>query len=372
MGLQTRGRRHRVGAGHGAFDVTASLPVVKITAEGENVKQLFVAWTRFQRRPVTMREHFGYDLRFLPAMTINGSVYKAVLSYPMQALKTVRLILREKPDVLWIQSPPNILLHICWIIRLLVYRRLVLIADLHNSAFSRLWFSVPFTRSLLNAFDIVLVHNEEVYRTARDMGIREDVLLVLEDKVPDFGFKDPADGAAETPYFVAPFSFSKDEPLREVLEAAALVPGVQVRVTGDKTRISDDTLISGKPANVQFTGFLPTKDYETLIAGAMGILCLTTSDGIQLSSAIEAVASGKPMIVSDTSLLRNLFSTALFVDNSPSAIAQSLRAIVANAAYYAEQTRTLRSDDERRMRWMDQAGRVTRRVSSQLTPRLGR
>ena len=332
-------------------------------AQEKRLRQLYVAWIKFQRRPLTMRESFGYDLRFVPTLPINNSLMKALFSYPVQAVRTIYLLLAVRPDVFWIQSPPNILLHMAWLFRTLSLGKLAIIADLHNSAFSKLWFSVPFTRKILNSFDLVLVHNEAVYDMAVQMGIDRRVLHVLEDQVPDFAFG--ADNDAQPsgrPYFVAPCSFRPDEPVAEILKAARDVAAVDVMVTGDIARAADLGYLQDKPQNVIFTGFLSRPDYETLIGGATGLICLTTEEGIQLSSAIEAIASGKPMIISETRVLRSLFATGLFVDNTASSIATAFREIVADFARYAEMTRSLRRDEARRTRWAEQAEGLIQRL----------
>lgn len=332
-------------------------------AKQRQLKQLYVAWIKFQRRPLTMQDSFGYDLRFVPTLPVNNSVMKALVSYPVQAFQTIYLMLTVRPDVFWIQSPPNILLHMTWLFRLLSAGKLAIIADLHNSAFSKLWFSVPFTRRILNSFDLVLVHNEAVFEMAVNMGIDRKVLHVLEDQVPDFAFGAEQDAQPKgRPYFVAPCSFRPDEPVAEILKAARAVETVDVMVTGDIARAQDLAYLDGKPQNVTFTGFLSREDYEALIAGATGIICLTTEEGIQLSSAIEAVASGKPMIISDTRVLRSLFDTGLFVDNTASTIAGAFRDIVADFPRFAELTRSLRRDGVRQERWATQAEGLIRKL----------
>ncbi|MGU3541306.1 hypothetical protein, partial [Methylobacterium sp. A54F] len=67
--------------------------------------QLDVAWTRYQRRPITMWTYFGYDIQFMRPVT-RHRVVKATVGYPIQALRTLAQIVRHKPDFLWIQAPP--------------------------------------------------------------------------------------------------------------------------------------------------------------------------------------------------------------------------------------------------------------------------
>ncbi|KQS80008.1 hypothetical protein ASG25_02970 [Rhizobium sp. Leaf384] len=244
--------------------------------------------------------------------------------------------------MLWIQTPPNVLLNIAWLFRFVSVGKLVVVADVHNSACSKLWFSVPLTRRLLNSIDVVLVHNDEVRQTALAVGILPYRLLELEDRVPLSPGADidaPPSGRLK---FVAPCSFRPDEPVLALIEAARRLPDYYLLMTGDRVRAENIGYLDNKPDNVMFTSFLPVARYADLIADATGMICLTTEEGIQLSSAIEAVASGKPMIISDTVLLRSLFPTGLFVDNSAESLTIACAQAVRHFSRYAADTRSLR------------------------------
>ncbi|MGU3541080.1 glycosyltransferase [Methylobacterium sp. A54F] len=284
-------------------------------------------------------------------------VVKATVGYPIQALRTLAQIVRHKPDVLWIQAPPNVLVHIAWLGRLLRWHRMKIVADLHNASLSRFWLAVPMTRRLLNTFDIVIVHNEMMRTFAVEKGLSADRVRVLEDRTPDIA-PTTAAGSAERPYVVMPCSFSRDEPVLEVIAAARLVPEIDFLATGDSRSAAKRSLPTDLPPNFRLTGFLEADAYERLIAGSLGMLCLTTEDGIQLSAASEAVGFGKPMIISDTSLLRSLFGAGLFVDNSPEAIGDACRAVLKDYRCYASATQTLQLDARRSDRWQAQASSV--------------
>jgi glycosyltransferase involved in cell wall biosynthesis len=313
---------------------------------------LYIAWTRYQRRPISMQQDFGYELVFMPPVA-RGRLAKGALSYPVQTIRTLSLVLQRRPDVLWIQAPPNVLIHVAWLARLLRGGRLRLIADLHNAALSRFWFGVPLTRRLLNSFDVILVHNEVIRSNALGKGLAGDRVTVLEDRTPTI--RAAARGVAPRPYFVMPCSFSQDEPVPAVIEAAARLPDIGFRITGDRRVAERRGYLRDLPGNVEFTGFLEAADYEALVSGCTAMLCLTTRDGIQLSAAVEAVGAGKPMVISDTPLLRSLFGAGLFTDNTPRSIADACRAVSEDYLHYENATLMLRDDNEREQRWQFQA-----------------
>ncbi|MDH8576211.1 hypothetical protein QIH29_27735, partial [Klebsiella pneumoniae] len=70
------------------------------------------------------------------------------------------------------------------------------------------------------------------------------------------------------------------------------------------------------PDNVIFTGYLTKKAYDDLFLSSSVILGLTTRDNVQLSVSNEALSADKPMVLSDTTTLRNLFGdAAIFVES---------------------------------------------------------
>ena len=321
------------------------------------MKQLFVVWARYQRRPLTMRKHFGYDLVFLPPI-IRNKFMKPIISYPVQVLKTICAIFRHQPDVLWVQAPPNFLLHVAWLARKFNKRPLKIVADLHNRALTPLWFRLPLTRKVLNSFDRILVHNQAVRRTALAKGITAERLQVLEDLTPYITPVANLERTTECPRFVMPCSFADDEPISTVIATAHELPKFEFYLTGDRSRVQASGLLENVPPNVTFTGFLDQEAYDGLVGRSTGVLCLTRYDGIQLSSAIEAIGAGKPLIISDTPLLRSLFEQGLFTDNSIDGLRIACCEAAANYAYYASRSLSMQRDSTRLTRWHEQAKSV--------------
>ena len=122
-------------------------------------------------------------------------------------------------------------------------------------------------------------------------------------------------------------TYSVDEPIAEVLEAARRLPDVSFSFTGDPAYMSAD-LQRSLPANVRLTGFLPDTEYLALLRGADIILSLTKEDHTMQRGGYEAVALGKPLITSHWPLLREVFGRGtVHVDNSPQAIVSAIRTI---------------------------------------------
>jgi glycosyltransferase involved in cell wall biosynthesis len=139
-----------------------------------------------------------------------------------------------------------------------------------------------------------------------------------------------------------------------VLRAAERCPSMTFVITGNPERAHSVGWVESAPPNVSFPGFLSTEDFDQLLLRSSAVLCLTTEDGVQLSSAAEALAAGKPMIMSDTSLLRELFESAgIFVDNTAASIAEACKDAIERYAHHAAATERLR--DLMTKRWPAEA-----------------
>lgn len=329
-------------------------------------EQLFVAWTRFQRRAESMQSFFGYEAHYVPPPF--ARTWLKPFGYAVQAWRTLRLIRRTRPRVLWLQLPPTFLPHLVLLARPLAGGRdMRIVADCHNRTFRPPWSRMPGLARLLNRMDATIVHNDEVAGTAAALGVAADRLMVLEDRAPAFAPAPARPGPADAqaaPAVLVPCSFNPDEPIAALLDAAAAAPELRFLVTGNLDRARARGFVGRAPANVTFTGFLPTADYERLLAEATVVLGLTTIEGIQLSVAGEALSAGKPMVLSDTAILRALFgAAAVMTANEPAAIAAACRAAAADAGTLA--ARAVRLREARDARWLERAGELAERLALQ-------
>jgi hypothetical protein len=319
-------------------------------------RHLYVAWVRFQRRPLSMQSYVGYELVHFPPPFQKR--WAKPFGYLVQAAQTVWLVASRRPDVLWFQSPPSLLVHIAATLKLLSGGRLRIVADCHNGALDPrlhggVWANTPGVVALMNRFDVVIAHNEEVHEIAARRGLDRARLLTLETRPAPLPMVDtPAH--PDRPVVLVPCSFQADEPIDALLDAAALLPKVEFRLTGNPARATANGYTARAPDNVVFTGFLDTSGYTHLLTHADIVLGLTSVDGIQLSAANEAVGAGRPLVVSDTSLLRDLFgSAALFARNEGASLASVLSDALDRLPELASASRALKITRE--ARWRGQA-----------------
>ncbi len=322
------------------------------------MKQLFVAWIAFQRRPTSMEEYFNYDLTFL-SLTFKNRLMRP-LEYMIKACQTLLLLTQKRPDMLWIQLAPTPLIYIAHLYRLIFNRKTVIIADCHNSMYRSPWIDFPGALSLLNRCNLVLVHNSWVREQALRAGVKNDHLQVLETRPANLDCKTfkSQEETIPRPWILLPCSFDPDEPINFVIDAARQVPEITFVLTGKLARAQGIHDLIEIPANIKLVGFVPKEEFDRLLYAADIIMGLTKRDGVQLSVANEAVGVGKAMILSDTEILRELFyKGAIYVDSlDAKSIAQGCKEAIARKEELTKEAYQLR--EERNKRWISQAEKV--------------
>ncbi|TCK84946.1 hypothetical protein C8N28_0242 [Albibacterium bauzanense] len=319
---------------------------------------MFIAWIKFQRRASSMQPFFNFNLQFI--LPIFQQRKLKIFDYFGKGIETLWMLLKRRPKTLWVQLPPTPLLNIALIYKRFFNKNMIIIADCHNGLFSDKWARFLGNCSTLNKADLILVHNHVIERIAIERGVKASKLLVLETKP---AYKNTQNISSynlniQTPWILMPCAFAIDEPISVVFEAAKLIPEIQILISGDTRRAVGIHDLNKIPENVTLTGYLSEDDYESLFIQAHAILGLTTESHIQLSVANEATGFEKPMILSDTELLRDLFNKgAVYVDTlSPMSLAEGIKTAILNKDSLAEDVRVLKI--ERNKKWEMQATRT--------------
>jgi glycosyltransferase involved in cell wall biosynthesis len=323
-------------------------------------KQIFLAWIKFQRRPSNMQSWFGFELIFIPSR-IRLKILKP-LDYLSNGFKTLRVLFRERPNVIWIQLPPTPLLTLALLYKQL-NKKTILIVDCHNGLFATRWRKFLGDMTSLNQADIIITHNSVIGDIAAKEGVLRDKMMVLETKPVDKTI-----GAA-TPvpmpgHILMPCAFAYDEPLSVVFEAATLAPEITFLISGDSRKNAGNHDLTNLPKNVKLTGYLSNSEYEQLFRAVDAVLGLTTETHVQLSVANEATGFEKPMVLSDTPLLRELFHRgAIYVDTlDANSIANGVKATIVNKSELGKEVQILKK--QRNERWEKQASNLKERIES--------
>ena len=341
------------------FESIPSAPAAadRRSAADTDTPAIHLAWAEFQRRQVSMAEMADFECVFLPLAYKGPSHVARTLNYGLLLWRTLRLLRRRRPSRLWMQLPQMPVLWAGLLYRALFNRRVQLIADCHNAVFKPPWSGMPWGISLLARCDLVLVHNNDVLEQALALGVAAERMRVLEDVPPlrETASLGPVPGtfaARRHPWVLFAGSYGRDEPVAEVLQAARRIDNGVVAITGRLSNAAKNGHdISSVPDNVVLTGYVPVEEFDALLSHCDVVLAFTKFDGIQLSVCNEALGFAKPMVMSDTRLLRALFgNAAVTVDSSdPDAIADGIRRACEQSPHWtAAATRLAR---QRRQQW---------------------
>jgi hypothetical protein len=219
-----------------------------------------------------------------------------------------------------VQNPSLLLTLLAAILRPIFRYRLVV--DAHNEAIQPfihrnrvvLWL----TRELLGMADLTIVTNTGLAQAVEDQGGKA---FVLPDAVPVppeltlLGAYSQVWTESTRLRVAVIATYAPDEPITEMLEAARqTVDQAEFVFTGNHAKLDLDT--HGSPTNVRFTGFLDEAAYWRLLSSADAVMDLTLMDNCLVCGAYEAIAVGKPAILSDNSASKELFGQAAIYSGS--------------------------------------------------------
>jgi glycosyltransferase involved in cell wall biosynthesis len=258
------------------------------------------------------------------------------LRHALGSLWTCERLLRLRPTTILLQSSFLLLLIVG------AYKRLAtpvfVVADCHNKALERrcpgplsgmfMWLK----RWSFRQVDLTVVSNAAMLVPAHALA---QAVLVLRDPLPrEFDQAGASSGLTPPrPYVLFPCSFESDEPVEVIIKTVELLSrrGIATVVTGDD-RGAWRTPDAGDLSLVSRPGFVPFPRYRDLVVSAAAIVVLTTDQRCLMCGAYEALAAGRPLIVSDTPTLRACFeNAAAYVPNDPARILDAVVRCVAGA-----------------------------------------
>ncbi len=286
----------------------------------ENLRQkiIFISWKTGIPRSAGLSDALGatpYYIEYLP----NAPKALLPLRYLLQAGKTISIIMGQRPDIIFAMNPPIILPLVAYLVSVFTGAKLVI--DSHTGAFIGKWAAfLPLHRFLSRRSLMTVVTNDHLKQIVDGWGANG---IIMEDRLPELGWEKPP-VITRRPSVCVINSFSKDEPLGEILSAARNLPACDFYITG-RLPARTTPLFEKKTQNVIFTDYIPDAEYVRLIRSVDVIMVLVNTDHTMLCGAYEAVAVEKPLITSDWPVLREYFSKGtLYVDNRPVQIERAI------------------------------------------------
>ncbi|MCU1569982.1 MAG: glycosyl transferase group 1 [Naasia sp.] len=298
---------------------------------------LFVAWIGQNGRTQGLAKYLGIEAAF-----IRSDSRLLPVRYARQWAATGRLLHARRPRVVLVMQPPILAL-----LPVLLYARAAgarVIADLHTGVFADpkwRWASRLLMR-LLAPSGTVIVTNEALARITRARGIETLVLHDLIEPITRVVREAalPA-GLEEDSFVLVPVAYAHDEPLQEILAAASASPDLRWVLTGR----APDSLVRQAPANVLFPGFVDDAVFQRLLTTAGVVLAATTEEHTMQRSGYEALSAGRPLVTTDTAVLREYFGDAApHVPADGPGILAGVRTVLARRDFYLQAMLALRDE----------------------------
>jgi glycosyltransferase involved in cell wall biosynthesis len=318
------------------------------------VSGAFVSWVEYHGRSEGFIERLGLApiyARYLGQQDI----VSAPLKYGPQAISTLRRLGDVKPEVVFVMDPP--VFAAVAVFLYCVVRRARYVMDCHSGVFNdRKWrWSLPVQRFLARHAAAVLVTNRVHLSEVLSWRAKG---LIVGDPPPTRPTPVPRPATPAVPFVFVIGVFGKDEELPAVLEAAARLPGVEFRVSGD-TKRARRAWLNNHPPNVKFTGFLSIADFWAHVGGASAVLTLTNREDTILRGAWEAMFMEQPLITSNTSALRAYFTRGtVLVEHNPDSIAAGVEYALSHQQELRIEASALR--EEKYATWCEERSELQR------------
>jgi glycosyltransferase involved in cell wall biosynthesis len=281
----------------------------------------FIAWSSVSGRSREISSALGGEFRCYFDFGITRRSLLPI-RYLASAVRTVCYLVVRRPRAVILTNPPIFVALAAY-----PYARLArapLLLDSHPDAFRTDGPHAPFLglhRWLARRARATLVTTDELASRVESWG---GAGVVVHEPPPARLVESPAP-LGPRPRVLVLGTLSTDEPLDVVLAAARELPELDFELTGDARRVAAETLAS-VPPNVRFLGFLRGDEYAAEIERASVTVVLTTwLEWAVPRSAYDAVYGLRPLVVTGSPVLRELFPYAIAVENEPAAVASGIR-----------------------------------------------
>ncbi|MCW8934264.1 MAG: glycosyltransferase [Gammaproteobacteria bacterium] len=284
---------------------------------------VWVTWED-QRRNKSLSKELGVELHQL-----NLNAHRLV-RYPLLFIKTISIFLKRRPEIIFSQNPSIILSLISVIYGQITGKKVIV--DAHNAGVYPFEGSKPWATKMAHflfrkAF-LTIVTNNSLKLYVEECGGQA---FILPDPFPIItSSRSKVSLQGKTNYLLI-CTWAIDEPYEEVIKAFSQLPSdMHLYITGN-SRGKESNLSVQMPDNITLTGFISNDEFDSLLTSCDVVIDLTTREDCLVCGAYEAIAAGKPLILSETKALREYFTnSAIYTKNYSEDIAEAIKMIDAN------------------------------------------
>ena len=280
-------------------------------------KAVWITWED-QRRNKSLSKALGVELH-----QFNLDAHR-LIRYPLLILKTLYIFIISRPNFIFAQNP-SIILALLSVVYGRITRRKVII-DAHNAGIypfeGKVAWATKLAQFIFRNASLMIVTNSHLKQYVESCGGRA---FVLPDPFPEINKSIQSIPLTGKVNYLLISTWAADEPYEEVIKAFAILSGDQhLYITGN-SRGKEKNLSIKLPDNVNLTGFISNEEFDRLLISCDCIIDLTTRKDCLVCGAYEAIAAGTPLILSNTEVLRDYFSTAaIYTKNESLAIVEAI------------------------------------------------
>jgi glycosyltransferase involved in cell wall biosynthesis len=305
-----------------------------------NSDKIFIEWSEYGSRTDSLAHAIGAKPVFIGKINTHRNILYSFFTYLPKSFKNFKIIKKNKSRIVFISNSN-------WVIALvnLIFSNLFghkIVFDSHSCAFDHKFIKYPLflSKYFAKKADLSIITNEVYYNLLTSIGAKA---LIISD-IPYEEKLFTNEKMELSPLFNICYicTYSADEPYKEVFEAARKNEKVKVYVTGDYKKVNIDP---NNYPHITFTGFLSNEEYERYLNSVDLIMTLTTRENTMQRAGSEAISVGKPLITSDTKMLRNYFkSGTIFVTCTSKGINDGFNASIKNFQILKEGILKLREE----------------------------
>lgn len=289
---------------------------------------IFIKWFPYDKRNEAIAQQFNGKCYFIHYLKQRTN-YNVPIRYLMQFIKTLSILVREKPRIVFITNPPIFAVLSVYIY--CIFKNCKYVIDSHSGAFHEKWGRFVFLHKYLSRKALInIVTNDHYFRIYKEWCANS---IIISDVVAEYEnlVLVPLEGLFN---IIVINSFAEDEPLCEIIESANDFPNIHFYITGNINE-ADKNIIKNAKYNIHFTGFLPDTDYFNLFYSCQAAMVLTKRDNTMQQGAYEAVSLKKPMILSNWKILKDTYPvSAVFVNSEKESINIGIKKIFENYNKY--------------------------------------
>ncbi|MDX1524121.1 MAG: hypothetical protein R3264_21000, partial [Anaerolineae bacterium] len=162
-----------------------------------------------------MSEKLGFEVHFVETSLPRGPGF-ALLKYLLQSIKTLFCLIRKRPNLVFVQSPPLFAPFVVYLYCAVTGANYIV--DAHSAAFSDLWWAkmpVWLNRLVATKAITTIVTNEHMQQLIQKLGGHSLIVRDIPTKFNVNGQHFPTEGRHN---IAIVNTFSPDEPLQAVLD----------------------------------------------------------------------------------------------------------------------------------------------------------